>query len=355
MILRLWSHFFNFNDTTNVKLDRRKFGSSLMDLPPINHEMNNRDTINLDLANSLECYDGLSILEIIEITSRIPIVIATRIVADLAAAVHTVRYQNNLDKIVTPTTHLDLDPSNLVVGNDGIPKILDHRIKMTVNRWDSQNGYIQQQRANIPSEYSANGMVNRRSELFQLGLVLHQLLTSRSPTDGKHPATARSEPWPMAAPSEWRSDCTPELDHIVMSCLARDVEKQTRSALILRNQLLSFLKSRGNPGHIEVALWLNNHCHNKLHFKKKMDARPLRNSEMYRIARGTDTQLSRTCSHPTTPIPRRKTRTKIKIDKLNQQSANTQTRKNKNQNNAFKVLALSALLLWIVLAAIALL
>ena len=241
---------------------------------------------------AMEYIDGLTLLEILKSLGKekMPIVIAARIVADLAAGVHAAHNLTATDGSITPIVHLDITPSNLMVSQNGIAKILDYGIAKAATGSDKESEFSGGKPGYIPPEYTAKGIIDPKGDIFQLGLVLHELLTGELLFDADSPTAAivASETSPIVAPSAWRPEIPKALDDIVLTCLERNLKKRTASAKLLRQQLTTFLKSRGNPSSAEVAYWLQAQCYGNLQNKKSMETRVRRNSEQKRIARGTD-------------------------------------------------------------------
>lgn len=309
---------------------------------------------------AMEYIDGLTLLEVLRSLGKehIPIIIAARIVADLAAGVNAAHNLTKPDGSITPIVHLDITPSNLMVSQNGIAKILDYGIAKAATGSDKESDFSGGKPGYIPPEYTSKGIIDPRGDVFQLGLVLHELLTGKLLFDADSPTAAivASETSPIVAPSAWRPEIPKALDDIVLSCLERDLEKRTASAKLLRTQLSTFLKSRGNPSSAEVAYWLQANCYGNLKTKKSLETRVRRESEMKRVARGTGSAPIGDITSVRHDNPTRSLRSKSEIQELLQTPHKVQIKptatprreqKNKTQNTLVKS---PKVFLWLLMA-----
>ncbi len=181
-----------------------------------------------------ELLEGESLRERMEagaIAPRKAIEYAAQIARGLAAA-H--------DKSIV---HRDIKPENLFVTRDGRVKILDFGLaKLTAN--DAAGSDVRTaQRMTAPGtvlgtvgymapEQVRGGAVDHRSDIFSLGVVLHEMLTGRHPfqrdTSAETMTAILREDPPEITLSG--SQVTPALDRVVRHCMEKNPEERFQSA-----------------------------------------------------------------------------------------------------------------------------
>lgn len=149
--------------------------------------------------------------------------------------------------------HRDIKSENILVSSTTHVKILDFGLAM---RQDAsrvtRDGSTLGTAAYMSPEQAAGSEVDRRSDLFSLGVVLYELTTRQLPFQGEHEAAVayavmHEEPAPLArfaaqVPDEWQ--------RIVSKCLAKDPGERYQSATDLAADLKALQRRRSGiaPG-----------------------------------------------------------------------------------------------------------
>jgi len=149
--------------------------------------------------------------------------------------------------------HRDLKPSNLLVDAEGRPKVIDFGVARALERdggdasWATRTGDVVGTLAYMsPEQLSGDSaVVDVRSDVYSLGVVLFQLLTGRTPHRladvPLHRAIEIVSRAPAPRPSSLDTTVPAELDWIVLQALEHDLERRYGSAEELARDLRRFL------------------------------------------------------------------------------------------------------------------
>jgi eukaryotic-like serine/threonine-protein kinase len=123
--------------------------------------------------------------------------------------------------------HRDVSPSNVMVTHDGAIKLLDFGIAKAashVREERTRTGTLKGKLSYLSPEQAEGLKVDKRADIFALGIVFHELLTMKRLFRGEDDfqtlrlvREARVEP-----PSVLSPDVSPELDRVVLGMLTRD-------------------------------------------------------------------------------------------------------------------------------------
>jgi eukaryotic-like serine/threonine-protein kinase len=198
-----------------------------------------------------------------ELRSRgevMPVPIACRVSAAVAAGLHCAH--TSTDALGRPQliVHRDVTPSNIIVCYDGGTRLVDFGVAKA--RWRNartQTGFIKGKMSYLAPEQVDEAPVDARTDVFQLGIVLHELITGqrlfRGESDMERMSAVIGQTIPR--PSLRNPAVPPALDDIVLRALERDPDRRTPSADALRRELEEFLRSIGEPvSDYDVAEWM---------------------------------------------------------------------------------------------------
>jgi serine/threonine protein kinase len=206
---------------------------------------------------------------------RIPFHITGHIASSVADALHHAHTATDSRGRPLGLIHRDVAPSNIIVNYDGQTKLIDFGIaKANAHSTYTTPGTIKGKYAYTSPEQIHGKPLDGRSDVFALGVVLHELLTGKRLFKGESPATTLksvlSEPIPR--PSELAPDVPPELDALVMGALERDRADRTESALVFRDQLREVFASLGlKAQRKDVAEWMTTTLSKELEGKRALE------------------------------------------------------------------------------------
>lgn len=170
----------------------------------------------------------------------VPLAIALEILIQIADALDHVHDMRDESGKSLELIHRDISPGNIIISRTGAAKLIDFGIaKVRSGRATTEAGFIKGKQGYIAPEYTY-GQLDHRADLFGLGIVAHELLTSRrlfhANTELETLANVRH--MQIAPPSRYAPGISPQLDAIVLKALDRDPEQRWQSAGEIRVALV---------------------------------------------------------------------------------------------------------------------
>jgi serine/threonine-protein kinase len=162
----------------------------------------------------------------------LPAGVVASIGGQIAAGLHHAHELRDGDGNPMQIVHRDVSPHNIVISNRGVAKIIDFGVARALGRVSyTSAGITKGKPPYMAPEQLGHGPLDRRTDLFALGIVLWEALTGRDlfPTvkRGASPRTGRSDD--IIAPSFLRP-IPAELSAIVMRALERDPRRRFQDA-----------------------------------------------------------------------------------------------------------------------------
>ena len=173
---------------------------------------------------------------------RVPLI--CRIISDAAAGLdfaHSLR-DNKGDPY--NIVHRDISPQNILVTFEGGVKVIDFGVAKAAGRAQhTRTGALKGKYSYMSPEQVAGSEVDGRSDIFALGIVLHELLTGRRlfKADSDVQTLARVRECIVPPPSRLNPQLPAGLDQIVLKSLAKDPKDRFRTAQEFRLALEDWL------------------------------------------------------------------------------------------------------------------
>jgi len=174
--------------------------------------------------------------------------LAASVAADVAAALHAAHELRNARGELLGIVHRDVTPQNILVGWDGAVKLTDFGVAKAVGRLQrTQPGEIKGKIAYMAPEHAFGRPVDRRSDVYSLGVVLYELAVNRRLFGGKTDAeTIRNVMQGVVTPPRAIDpNFPPSLEEIILAMLAADPAQRFQTAGALERALRGFVRSAG--------------------------------------------------------------------------------------------------------------
>jgi serine/threonine protein kinase len=186
------------------------------------------------------------------------------IILEALHGLHAVHTLKNEDGVSYGIVHRDVSPHNLLVGLDGVCRVIDFGIAKAAARFsETQAGMYKGKLPYMAPEQLTSDSPDARADVWAAGVTLYQALTGKQPFRGENDAATlhRVLAAPIEPPSTIGLRAPACLDAVILKALSRDVSQRYRSAqefaealrkVALANDLLAA------PS--EIAAWVEEAC-----------------------------------------------------------------------------------------------
>ncbi len=174
---------------------------------------------------------------------RVPLELALTVVAGGAAGLNHAHERRDGNGVPLGIVHRDVSPSNIMVGLDGSVKLLDFGIaKATSRSVETVSGIIKGKFAYMAPEQCRGRDVDRRSDVFSLGIILYEITTQHRcfRADSDFDTMHRIVTGDVVRPTRLVQGYPPALEAIVMKALAVDANQRYQSAGLLLEAIESY-------------------------------------------------------------------------------------------------------------------
>ncbi len=174
-----------------------------------------------------------------------PLEHAVAIGIGVAAGLHYAHERTSSHAEPLGIVHRDVSPSNILVSYDGAVKVVDFGIsKAATHKGATRTGFIKGKVACMSPEQCRGETVDRRSDIFAIGIVLYQLTTGKRPFEGDNDYAILHQivDKDVAPPSSHRFDYPPALEAIVLRALQRNRDDRYATAQELQIDLENFAR-----------------------------------------------------------------------------------------------------------------
>jgi serine/threonine-protein kinase len=197
---------------------------------------------------ALEFVDGKDLRRVVarahERSLQLPVSFSLYVVTRLLDALAYAHRKKGDDGKELNLVHRDISPQNILISYEGEVKVIDFGLaKSTLSATRTHPSIVLGKFLYMSPEQARHQKVDRRSDLYAVGLCLYELIAGKGPFDGINPgelmavvANPKVAPLQQAEPL-----CPPSLSEVVMKALAPDPAQRFQTAEELRGRLLAIL------------------------------------------------------------------------------------------------------------------
>lgn len=227
-------------------------------IPPV-HELGRHAT---GYFIAMEYVAGRDLRSLVDRTNRrgerIPVPVAAHVGAAVADALDHAHRRRGVNGEELRVVHRDVSPANVLLGWDGRVRIVDFGIALAAFRPGPGSAVLRGKFGYMSPEMVRGLPVDRRTDVFSLGIVLHEMLSGeRLFTGPSELAVMERVRAASVRPPSARNPAVPAaLDEVVLRALAREPEARFTWASELRDALLPFARGAApeDPGPLARAM-----------------------------------------------------------------------------------------------------
>lgn len=172
----------------------------------------------------------------------IPRDVSLRIILDTLAGLHVAHELRGEDGELLNLVHRDVSPQNVLIGVDGVARITDFGVAKASARLSStRSGQLKGKLGYMAPEQARGGDIDRRADVFAMGIMLWEALAARRLFRGKQDTDAETLQRVLFEPIPRLRDVDPSIppgiDAVVARALERDLDQRWASCAELADAI----------------------------------------------------------------------------------------------------------------------
>jgi serine/threonine protein kinase len=193
---------------------------------------------------------------------RMPLDLALRIASLVSSALEYAHRKKDERGRPMEIVHRDVSPQNILISFEGDVKLADFGIaKAATKASTTDRGALRGKLLYMSPEQAWGRPMDRRSDLFSLGLVLYETITDQKPFLGGGGSSEMSvletvRECRIGPPREMNPRIPEELDRLVVKALAKDPDERFQDAAEMGKGLDRVLRDRPAPSSSELARFM---------------------------------------------------------------------------------------------------
>ncbi len=203
----------------------------------------------------------------------VPTTIAVSVLSDVLHGLHAAHEATSPDGSPLRLVHRDVSPQNVLVGTDGVGRVVDFGVAKAMGRTQmTRDGAVKGKLAYMAPEQLSGRGIDRRADVYSAGVVLWETLTGARlfQADSEGELIGKVLEHVVARPRALNPNVSPALDDVTMRALARDPARRYASADEMA-RALELTGARASAS--SVGAWVKERASNSLGVRAELLAR----------------------------------------------------------------------------------
>lgn len=212
---------------------------------------------------AMEYIEGADLAEVLDLAERlefdIPIGVAIQIAIEVLDALGYAHDFSEGEKQLN-IVHRDVSPHNILVSHQGEVRLVDFGVAKAVERHSkTETGFVKGKLSYMsPEQIRQDPIVDRRSDVFAVGVVLYELLTKDTPFGRELTAVNAILTQDSPDPAKARKGIPKELSKIIRRSLEKDADDRYPSAWQMAAELKNIRDARyGGVDALSIGMMLS--------------------------------------------------------------------------------------------------
>lgn len=184
-----------------------------------------------------------------------------RALSDACEGIHAAHEMTDRNGHPLDLVHRDIAPDNLFLTFDGVAKIIDFGVaSSSIQLHETQAGTVKGKLSYLPPEALSGTRVDRRADVWALGVVAWEMMTGKRLFRRKTQAETLQAVLfdAVVAPSSVNADVPREFDGVILKALERERDRRFSTAREFGRELLEVLHTTGHIVHAsDLSAWLD--------------------------------------------------------------------------------------------------
>jgi serine/threonine protein kinase len=176
--------------------------------------------------------------------ARLPVPVVVAVICRLLEGLDYAHDLKDKNGKALKLVHRDVTPANCLISYTGDVKLIDFGIAKAVGQvTKTRTGHVRGKVEYMSPEQTRGEVVDRRSDVFSVGIVMYELLVGRRPfdADGALPTMENISLGRCKRPREWDAQIPAELEAITLKALATERSGRFQSAGQMQEELEQYL------------------------------------------------------------------------------------------------------------------